>query len=407
MRFFLWILTLFAAAIGLAVLARFNPGNVVFFYPPYRIDLSLNFFIIIAVALFALMFVIIGTVRATLAMPKRVAQYRATRQLRESGRALQESLKAYLEGRFGRAEKFATRAALAPEYAGLAALIGARSAHRLQQNRRRDEWLAAARADNALRTARLMTTVDLLAEDARQTDEALAAIAELNSHGIKHAQALRLALRVQQSARNWPEVLRLVRLLDKHAALHPTLSRRLRDMAYEALLPVASEDPESLRKLWTTIPPADRVSPGVAAIAANAFMKIGRQQDAADIVEKALAVQWDARLLRAYRNCAAPEGSATLLAQIEHGEHWSRERPNDAELALVLGVFCVRQKLWGKAQRYLEQALAGNVDRAIAQEAHLRLAQLHETLNQAEAAATHYRQCALTTAQGNVHRANP
>ena len=83
MRFFLWILTLFAAAIGLAVLARFNPGNVVFFYPPYRIDLSLNFFIIIAVALFALMFVIIGTVRATLAMPKRVAQYRATRQLRE------------------------------------------------------------------------------------------------------------------------------------------------------------------------------------------------------------------------------------------------------------------------------------------------------------------------------------
>ena len=181
----------------------------------------------------------------------------------------------------------------------------------------------------------------------------------------------------------------------------------LRDMAYEALLPVASEDPESLRKLWTTIPPADRVSPGVAAIAANAFMKIGRQQDAADIVEKALAVQWDARLLRAYRNCAAPEGSATLLAQIEHGEHWSRERPNDAELALVLGVLCVRQKLWGKAQRYLEQALAGNVDRAIAQEAHLRLAQMHETLNQVEAAATHYRQCALTTARGNVHRSSP
>jgi hypothetical protein len=52
MRFFLWLLTLFAAAIGLAVLARFNPGNVVFFYPPYRVDLSLNFFIIAMVVLF-------------------------------------------------------------------------------------------------------------------------------------------------------------------------------------------------------------------------------------------------------------------------------------------------------------------------------------------------------------------
>ena len=46
MRFFLWILTLFATAIGVAVLARFNPGNVVLFYPPYRIDVSLNFFLL-------------------------------------------------------------------------------------------------------------------------------------------------------------------------------------------------------------------------------------------------------------------------------------------------------------------------------------------------------------------------
>lgn len=402
MRFFLWLLTLFAAAIGLAVLARFNPGNVVFFYPPYRVDLSLNFFIIAMVVLFALMFIIITTVRSTLAMPGRVEQYRATRQLRESGRALQEALKAYLEGRFGRAEKSATRASLAPEYAGLAALIGARSAHRLQQNRRRDEWLNAAGEHSALRTARLMTTVELLAEDNRQIDDALAAISELNNHGIKHAQALRLALRVHQSARNWPEVLRLVRLLDKHNALHPTLSRRLRDMAYEALLPKAAEDPESLKKLWANVPAADRVSAGVAAVAANAFMKVGRQQEAADIIEKALAVQWDARLLRAYRHCAAPEGSATLLAQIEHGEHWSRERPNDPELALVLGALCFKQKLWGKAQRHLEQALAGATERAIAQEAHLRLAQMHEALNQSEAAAVHYRQCALTTQQDNA-----
>ena len=49
-------------------------------------------------------------------------------------------------------------------------------------------------------------------------------------------------------------------------------------------------------------------------------------------------VQWDARLLRAYRQCASPEGSATLVKQIEHCEHWLRERPNDAEIALALGV---------------------------------------------------------------------
>jgi len=398
MRVFIWLLILFASAIGLAVLARFNPGNVVLFYPPYRVDLSLNFFIVLLVLVFALLLAIVTAIRATLAMPRRVEQYRATRQLRESGRALNEALQSFLEGRFGRSEKLAERALLSPDHAGLAALIGARAAQRLQQPSRRDEWLEKAHVDDSLRTARLMTTVELLAEDIKETDVALEALQALNNAGIRHTQALKLALKVHQNARNWPEVLRLVRLLDKHKSLHPTLSRRLRDMAYEALMPKASEDPESLRLLWSKVPTEDRHSAVVAVQAASAFMKIGQQIEAAAIVENALAAQWDPRLLRAYRQCAAPEGSATLLKQIEHCEHWLRERPNDTDIALALGVLCFRQKLWGKAQRHLEQSLSSG-DLAIRQEAHLRLAQLHEALNQTEAAAEHYRRCALTTQQ--------
>jgi len=198
MRFFIWLLILFASAIGLAVLARFNPGNVVLFYPPYRIDLSLNFFIVLLVAAFALLLAIVAAVRATLAMPRRVEQYRATRQLRESGRALHEALQSYLEGRFGRAEKLAERASSAPDHAGLAALIGARAAQRLQETARRDQWLAGVADDAGVRTARLMTTLELLSEDNKDTDAALAVLNELNAGGIRHAQALRLALKVNQ-----------------------------------------------------------------------------------------------------------------------------------------------------------------------------------------------------------------
>ncbi len=229
MRFFLWLLTLFAAAIGLALLARFNPANVVLFYPPYRVDISLNFFLVMLVVSFAVLFVMINTLRATLDMPRRVGAYRAAKQQRESGRALHDALKAFLEGRFGQAEKSAARAALLPENAGLAALIGARAAHRLQQPQRRDSWLAQAQQDTGLRTARLMTAIELLAEDNKEGDSALAAVQELNASGTRHIHALRLALRVNQNARNWHEVLRLVRMLDKRSALHPTLSRRLRD----------------------------------------------------------------------------------------------------------------------------------------------------------------------------------
>ena len=43
-------------------------------------------------------------------------------------------------------------------------------------------------------------------------------------------------MKANQQAKNWPEVLRLVRSLDKHKALHPALSARLRELAYDALL---------------------------------------------------------------------------------------------------------------------------------------------------------------------------
>ena len=91
-----------------------------------------------------------------------------------------------------------------------------------------------------------------------------------------------------------------------------------------------------------------------------------------------------------------------MLAQIENGERWARERPNDPELSLVLGALCLKQKLWGKAQRHLEEAMAGTAERGIAQEAHLRLAQMHEALNQSAAAAVQNRQCALTTQKYNA-----
>jgi HemY protein len=60
-------------------------------------------------------------------------------------------------------------------------------------------------------------------------------------------------------------------------------------------------------------------------------------------------------------------------------------------------VLCLRQKLWGKAQRHLEQALSDATEFRTVREVHLKLAQLHDALSQPEQAAAHYRQCALAT----------
>lgn len=396
MRFFLWLLALFATAIGLAVLARYNPGNVVLFYPPYRADLSLNLFLLLSALLFFFLFGLLNALRAAQRMPQRVAQYRRDRREREGNNALRDALRAFFEGRFGHSEKAAMRAAEAENNAGLAALIGARAAHRMGQSDRRDAWLARAANDSSLKTARLMTAIELLVDEHRP-EAALEAVKELNASGTRHIHALRLALKANQRAKNWSEVLRLVRALDKTNAIHPALSLRLRELAYEDLLSNRSNDPEVLRRIWGEIPAIDRVRPVVAGYAAGAFNARGLHEEATALIEKALAAEWDERLVRSYRDGAAAQGSPALLAQIEHCEQWSARHPTDAELALTLGALCLKQKLWGKAQRHLEQALADASDSRTVREAHLLLASLFDALGQQEEAATHYRQCALAT----------
>jgi len=396
MRLLLWLVALMAAAIGIAVTARFNPGNVVLFYPPHRIDMSLNLFVVLAALLFLVLYALVRAVGGTLKMPQRVAAYRQRKRERDGNKGLRDALKALFEGRFGHAEKAAMRAAELPENAGLAALIGARAAHRMREPARRDSWLAGIVHDNSLKTARLMTVTELLVDD-HQPEAALEAVSELNASGQRHIHALQWSMKANQQARNWPEVLRLVRTLDKRKALHPALSSRLREMSYEALLSEGAHDAESIKRVWASVPAGDRTTPYIAARAAAAFNARGLHDEARTIAEEALKTGWDDRVLRAYRDSAAPAGSSTLLAQIENCEQWLKDRPNDAELALALGALCLRQKLWGKAQRHLEQALSDATESALVRDAHLKLAQMHEALGQQEEAASHYRQCALAT----------
>ncbi len=394
MGVFIRLVALFVSAILLALTARFNPGNVVLFYPPYRIDMSLNLFVLVMLGVFGLLGLLIYTINAAKDMPQRVAAYRRGKNEREGNKAFREALKALFEGRFGHAEKAATRAAELPENAALASLIGARAAHNMSQSERRDAWLARIEGDLPYKTARLVTTMELLV-DGHQPEQALEAVTELHANGTRHIHVLRWALKANQQAKKWSEVLRLVKALDKHRSLHSTLSMRLRELAYQDLLSDHGHDAESIRRLWQNIPSEDRSKPFVAALAARTMVAQGLHDEARNLLEKALQTTWDSRLLTAYRDAAASEGSAALLAQIEHCEAWLAMHPVDPELALTMGVLCLKQKLWGKAELHLEQALFYAVEVSSVRAANLKLAQLHEELGLKDKSSEYYRACAL------------
>ncbi len=394
MRLLLWFLAVFAAAAGLAVLAQLNTGNVVLFVPPYRIDLSLNLFLFSLLLLFLLFYVLLRFVRNTRKLPGWVARYRKQKRERDGNQSLRMALKALYEGRFVQAERDAQQAARLPENAGCAALIGARAAHALRQFERRDEWLAKIGSDASFKTARLISAAELLVEE-HQPKEALSLIEQLGEEGARHVHAQRFALKANQQVNNWAEVLRLVQSLDKYHAINPALSERLRDLAYEDLFQAQTHDAKSVRMAWNKVPKQDQVRSAVALAGAQAFGRVGLLDEARSIVSSALSSHWDKRLLQPYRQFSAEQGSKELMAQIGLCEQWLKSHPFEDELALTLGALCLKQKLWGKAQQYLEPLVRSSSDKAILREAHLQLAELNEALNRSEDAVQHYRESAL------------
>ena len=391
LRGLVWLALLFVLAVVLATVGHFDAGQVLLVYPPYRIDVSLNLVVVGVIALFIVLYALIRIGRNVWTMPQRVAAYRVRAKEAKAHAALREAIGNLYAGRFSRAEKAAREALSSPANKGAAGLIAAVAAHRMREYVRRDEWLAAIDAPD-WQDARLMASADMRA-DGRDPDGALAALTEMQAQGTRRIHAQQIALRAQQQLKNWAEVLKLVKTLEKREALHPAVAVRLRQQAAENLLRDRRHDPEALLALWHSLAPVERQSPRLADLAAELLIALNRHPEARKIVEEALAHNWDARLLRRYPETAQPDDALPL---IQKAEAWRKERPEDPDLLFALGRLCLHQQLWGKAQSFLESALRLADDNdALEIRTHRSLARLFEQLGDTARASEHYRASSL------------
>lgn len=386
MKWLAWGLWLALLAVVLALLAQFNHGNVALLLPPTRIDLSFNLFLLLAALLLGLVWWLARLAQQAADFPAKVRAYRQRRDEAGGQRSLREAVQALLEGRYARAERAARVAQSASENVGVAALLGARAAHRLQQNDRRDAWLAQAQELPALDAARLMSSAEMWVES-RETERALEALDALHATGSRHIHAARIALNANLQSGRWSEVLRGVRALEKRKALHPVLAERYKLLAWRETLLDKRHDPAALEAAWNGIPAADRERVELALEGARLLNLAGRGRAAALALEVALARRWDERLLDEYARAQV----FPARERIEQAEAWMKTHPNDPALLRCLGQLCLREQLWGKARSYLEESL--RLDAAAA--TLLALARLAETLGDEAEAARLYREAAV------------
>jgi HemY protein len=350
MRRLIVILLLIALAVGLGILLRFNHGNVAVFWPPYRLDVSVNFAMLFLLASFALAYFVIRALSTTLRLPTVVREYRATRARDLGVQALADGIVAFYEGRFGRAERLAEKARQVTELDAAACLLGSRAAHRMRESERRDLWLHALSDEGKHQLALQMTRAEILLDD-RQTEQALEALDLAQQAGGRHVQQLRLALRAHEQAENWPSMLRVLRQIEKSRAMPEEVIQGLGARAWRARIKEAQGAPERLKSI---IKEAGRSldRPELIDASVDALMHAGEHAQAARLIESTLSNDYRPSLVLRYADLSEPPARDRL----GRAEKWLSTQGEEPALLEALGKLCAKEELWGKAEDFLVRA---------------------------------------------------
>jgi HemY protein len=413
MRFVVWLLLLFVVAVVAATALGTNDGLASFYWGTWRLDMSLNLFLVLLLGTCVALVVLMQAVRSLTTLPHRARQWRLARRDRSAQLALREALAQYFGGRYARAEKSAQRAltiqADTPdltqddEFAVLAHLLYAGSAHRLQDRIRRDNHLERAlllakrsRAANAAQEGAQLLAAEWALDD-RDAPRALGLLAALPAGIARRTHALRLKLQATRLGQQPAEALKTARLLAKHQGFSKVAAvGLLRSLAFEAL--DTAHDIDQLRQVWAQFDPADRRDAFVAARAASRAADLGHPQDG----RLWLRPYWDAidRCSPEDRPALA-QGLVDCVVGIESDwlpalEQAAQSHARDSAVALAVGCAFAQRQLWGKARQKLEQAARDpSLPAASRRRAWVALAQLAEKDADVILAANCYRSAAL------------
>ena len=428
MRAAFWLLTLFAIAAASALFAGNNQAVVTVFWPPHRVDVSLNLALFLLAGLFTLIYLALRALFAVTTLPGQARAWRAQQKERAMYGALMDALAHQLAGRYIRATRSAQNAIVqeqslsrlaqstgqvpgysvgrASQLQSLAHLLVAESAQSLQNLALRDAHLQLALQSSESRHAQeVREGVQLRAArwalDDKDASRALDALAQLPQGAGRRTLALRMKLRATRQLRQTREALDTARLLAKHRAFSPAAAQSIvRGLGLELLSD--AHDPAQLQQAWNALDANERAMPELVVHAAARLMAL--HGDAA-LARSWLLSVWEQAMqsrstlsdsLRIKLIGALEPGLDSLdapwLARIEEAQ---AARPTDTNVQYLAGMAALRCQLWGKARQWLSLSVLGLQDSGLHRHAWRALAVLAEQRGDGPAAAEAYKQAAL------------
>ena len=383
------LVALVAVAVGAALLVGSNQASVTFFWSPYRMDVSLNLFLLVLALVFVALHLAWRGLGGLFDLPREARRWRMRQQERAMHGSLLLAQSQWMAGRFLRARALALAAieherilsrlqtdedpgpAHAPEVRHLAHLVVAECAHALQDRSVRDQH-----AQLALQVVSQMTKGSATASAAldavhlnaarwslidREPTNAMLWLAKLPLGSVRRTVALRLRLKAARLSQDHRVALETARLLAKHGAFAAEPARSLVRGLLQSVLSDC-HDQGQLVKVWQGLDVSEQTMPEVAVHAAQRLLVVQG--------EPGLALAWIQPVWRDWVQSPQPwpvSLSAAVVDVIEQSlqrqapsaqwltwvEQARLAMPRHRELQYLAGMVCMQHALWGKAQQML------------------------------------------------------
>lgn len=244
--------------------------------------------------------------------------------------------------------------------------------------------------------------------DDRDATASLARLSALPPAVGRRMAAMRLQLKAARLAGQPARALETASLLAKHRAFSPAAAESLMTRLILELVG-QTHDMDSLQRVWKQLTPGQRLMPLVAAEAALRCLQLGGPAATARVwlqdlwaPMQASPSSWsDVQLLRvvqAFDACLPGVEADDAFVWLSRVESAQQSHPRAAHLQYLAGMLCLRQRLWGKAQSLLGQAVKNLQVPALQRKAWIALAELAEERQDAAAATAAWKQAANVAA---------
>ncbi|MCY1276268.1 Protein HemY [compost metagenome] len=360
-RVLLVVLLLAALAAGLVWAFSAHAGYVLIAFKGFRYESSLWAFLAVLAVLWLLVYLIRLVLRLVFVSGGVVNPWSRRNRRRRARLASEQGLLDLAEGHWARALRHLKRAAEGDAQPLLYYLGAARAAQKLGEYEESDALLERALERQPQAELAIALAHAELQRDRGQLTQALSTLQVMRERHPQHHQVLRQLQFVLQERGDWSVLLGMLPELRKYKALPEDELLTLERRAWRARLGDAGSEGlnageaalQPLSQAWQQLPAGLRHDPEMVAAYAEQLRRLGAQEEAEQVLRKALKQQYDSRLVALYGLLRGRDPAR----QLQTAEGWLQAHPQDAELLLALGRLSLQNQLWGKAREYFEGSL--------------------------------------------------